>query len=262
MGVISTNRGMIDVADVGGGDRAPIVFLHGVGSDKSIWAPQLDHFGRDRRAVAMSYPGYGESVFVANATRDDYAASVLAVMDTLKIDHAHICGLSLGGVVAIALHATAPDRCASLILADSFAVHPDGEAIYHRADEASRTIGMRALAEARAGVLLGGAAGPEIHREIIATMSAIDPAAYLLGARAVWLADQSDRVAAIGVPTLVLVGDEDSITPPALSQELAALIPGAKMQIISAAGHLANLEQPGAFNAAIDEFLSITEPAP
>ena len=63
------------------------------------------------------------------------------------------------------------------------------------------------------------------------------------------------------LPTLVLVGDEDGITPPALSQELAALIPGARMQIISAAGHLANLEQPGAFNAAIDEFLSITEPA-
>ena len=259
MGVIATNRGMIDVADVGGGDRAPIVFLHGVGSDQSVWAPQLDHFGRYRRAVAMSYPGYGKSAFLADATRDDYAAAVLAVMDTLEIAQAHICGLSLGGVVAIALNAAAPGRCASLILADSFAVHPDGEAIYHRADDASRTIGMRALAEARAGALLGGGAGPEIHRKIIETMGAIDPAAYLLGARAVWLADQRNRAAAIGVPTLVLVGDEDSITPPALSQALAALIPGARIQIISAAGHLANLEQPGAFNAAIDEFLSVTE---
>ncbi len=257
MGVVATNRGMIDVADRGGGDdRTPILFLHGVGSDRSVWAPQLAHFGNTRRAVALSYPGYGDSDFVPDATRDDYAATVLAVMDALDIDRANICGLSLGGVVAIALHAAAADRCASLILADTFAVHPEGQAFFERAEAASRSIGMRALAEARAGALLGNAAGPAIHRAVIDTMSAIDPAAYVVGARAVWLADQRERAAAIDVPTLVLVGDEDGITPRALSTELAALIPGSKMQLIEAAGHLANLEQPVAFNAVIDAFLS------
>jgi len=91
---------------------------------------------------------------------------------------------------------------------------------------------------------------------VIDTMSAIDPAAYVLGARAVWLADQRDRAAAIDVPTLVLVGDEDGITPPALSVQLAALISGARLEMIAGSGHLANLEQPLAFNAAIDGFLS------
>lgn len=261
MGVITTNRGAIDVADVGGGDRIPILFLHGVGSDRTVWAPQLDHFGRTRRAVAMSYPGYGASDFAPDATRDDYAAAVVAVMDALDIERAHICGLSLGGVVAIAVHAAARHHCASLILADTFAVHPDGQAIFDRSEAASRTIGMRALAEARAGALLGKATGSEIHRDVIATMSAIDPAAYVIGARAVWLADQRDRAAAIDVPTLVVVGDEDTITPPALSEELAALIPGAEMHIIPAAGHLANIEQPAAFNAAIDAFLARIETA-
>lgn len=256
MGVIATNRGLIDVADVGDGDRTPILFLHGVGSDKHVWAPQLDHFGRERRAIALSYPGYGESAFIPDATRDDYAASVVAVLDTLGIGQAHVCGLSLGGVVAISLHAAARARCASLILADSFAVHPDGQGIYDRSEEASRKIGMRALAKARAGVLLGRAAAPSIHREVIETMSNIEPSAYVIGARAVWLADQRDRAAAIDVPTLVLVGDADTITPPNLSAELAALIPGATMQVIVGAGHLANLEQPLVFNAAIDAFLS------
>ncbi len=256
MGGIATTRGMIDVATSGGGDATPIVFLHGVGSDKSVWQPQLDHFGAQRRAIALSYPGYGESDFVPYATRNDYADAVLAVMDTLGIARAHICGLSLGGVVAIALHAAASDRCASLILADTFAVHPDGQAFYDRAEAASRTIGMRALAEARAGALLGKAAGADLHRTVIETMSAIDPTAYVLGARAVWLADQRERATAIDVPTLVLVGDQDNITPPALSIELTALIPGSRMQLIEAAGHLANLEQPLTFNAAIDEFLS------
>lgn len=259
MGAISTNRGLIDVTDVAGGGQTPILFLHGVGSDKNVWAAQLDHFGRQRRAVALSYPGYGSSTFVEDATRDDYAAAVVATMDALTIDRAHICGLSLGGIVAIALHSLSPERCASLIIADSFAAHPDGQGMYERSENASRTMGMRALAEARAGVLLGSAAGPAIHRSVIDTMSAIDPAAYVLGARAVWLADQRDRAQAIDVPTLVLVGDEDVITPPALSEELAALIPGSKLQLIAGAGHLANLEQPLAFNAAIDRFVAAIE---
>jgi 3-oxoadipate enol-lactonase len=259
MGVVATNRGMIDVAEAGGGERTPILFLHGVGSDKHVWDAQLEHFGRERRALSLSYPGYGASDFIADATRDDFAASTRAIMDALGIERAHICGLSLGGVIAIALHHAARQRCASLILADSFAVHPDGQGIYDRSIEASRTIGMPALAEARAGALLGSAAGPDIHRAVIATMSAIDPAAYQLGARAVWLADQRERAAAIDVPTLVLVGDEDRITPPILSEQLAALIPGATMRVLAGAGHLANLEQPIRFNAEIDEFLSEIE---
>ena len=256
MAAIATNRGMIDVTEGGGGDLTPILFLHGVGSDQSVWAPQLHHFGRQRRAVALSYPGYGRSAHIEGATRDDYAAAVLAVMDALSIDRAHICGLSLGGVIAIAVHAAAPGRCKSLILADTFAVHPDGQAIFDRSVSASTEIGMRALAEARAGALLGLAAGPAIHHEVIETMSRIPPAAYALGARAAWLADQRDRASRIEVPTLVLVGDEDRITPPALSEELAALIPGARLETIADAGHLANIEQPAAFNAAIDRFLS------
>ena len=255
MGAIATNRGLIEVIEAGGGDSAPILFLHGVGSDASVWAPQLDHFSSERRAIALSYPGYGASEFIEDATRDDFAASVLAAMDALAINRAHICGLSLGGVVAIALHSMACGRCASLVIADSFAVHPNGQGIYDRTVAASRTIGMRALAELRADVLLGGTATPAMHRAVIDTMGAIDRDAYVLGARAVWLADQRVRAAAVDVPTLVLVGEEDTITPPSLSVELAALIPGAMLTIIPGAGHLANLEQPEAFNASIDGFL-------
>ena len=107
--------------------------------------------------MAFDYPGYGESEFAAEATRDDFAAAVFAGMDALEIDRAHICGLSLGGVVAIAMHAAAPERCASLIIADSFAVHPDGQGIHDRSVAASQAMTMRELAEARAGLLLGSA---------------------------------------------------------------------------------------------------------
>lgn len=254
MGAIDTSRGRIGLEESGGGDALPIIFLHGVGSDKSVWRPQLEHFGRQRRSLAFDYPGYGESASITDAS-SDFATAILAAMDALDIERAHICGLSLGGVVAIAMHSMASDRCASLILADTFAEHPEGAAIYHRSVEASRSIGMRELAEARVDVLLGSAATPELRAEVVETMAAIDPAAYRLGAHNVWLADQRAEARAIAVPTLVLCGDEDGITPPALSEELAGIIPGARMELIAAAGHLSNAEQPKAFNAAIDRFL-------
>jgi 3-oxoadipate enol-lactonase len=254
---IATELGLIGVAEAGHGG-SPIVFLHGVGSDKSVWAPQLAFFGRSRRAIAFDYPGYGDSAPAAEGvSRDDYAAAVLAAMDSLAIDRAHVCGLSLGGVVAIAIHALAADRCASLVLADSFAVHPDGRAIYERSVAASAD--LRSLAEARVDALLAPGALDDVRREVVETMARIDPAAYRIGAEAVWLADQRDRAAAIGVPTLVLCGEEDRVTPPPLSSELAALIPGAKLATIPAAGHISNLERPAEFNSLVEAFIGASE---
>ncbi|WP_309660949.1 alpha/beta fold hydrolase [Sphingomonas sp.] len=244
----------LGVDEAGSGDAVPILFLHGVGSDKSVWAPQLAHFGASRRAVAFDYPGYGDSdPAVAGTTRDDFAAAILGAMDTLGIERAHVCGLSLGGVVAIAVHALAPARCLSLILADTFAVHPEGQAIYDRSLAASGD--LRAMAEARVDVLLAQPADPAVRSEVVETMARIDPAAYRIGAGAVWLADQRDRAAEIRVPTLVLCGAEDKVTPPALSHDLTQLIPGARYEAIERASHLTNLERPDEFNTLVGDFI-------
>jgi len=244
----------IGFVETGAGDATPIVFLHGVGSDKSVWHPQLEHFGKTRRALAFDYPGYGESdPAIRGSTREKYAGIILAAMHALGIPRAHICGLSLGGVVAIAMHHLTPLRCASLILADTFAVHPDGRAIYDRSLDASAD--LRAMAEARVDVLLAQPADPAVRSEVVETMAKIDPAAYRIGAEAVWLADQRERAAAIRVPTLVICGTEDKVTPPSLSQELVQLIPGASYAPIEGAGHLGNIERPEAFNALVDAFI-------
>jgi 3-oxoadipate enol-lactonase len=240
--------------EAGGGERTPIVFLHGVGSDKSVWRRQLEHFAQERRTVAFDYPGYGDSdPAPEGTTRDDYAAAILAAMAALGIARAHVCGLSLGGVIAIAIHHAAPEACASLILADSFAAHPEGQAIYDRSIAASSD--MRVLAEARVDVLLAQPIDPAVRREVIETMARIDPAAFRVGAQAVWLADQRDRSEQIRVPTLVLCGEHDHITPPALSRELAHSIPGARYEAVAGAGHLGNLERPGEFNTIVGAFI-------
>jgi 3-oxoadipate enol-lactonase len=250
---VQTSFGVIGVAANATDSDTVILFLHGVGSDKRVWQPQLDHFRGVRTAIAMDYPGYGESELREGATRDDFARAALAVLDAMGRERAHVCGLSLGGVVAIAMHALAPDRCKSLVLADTFAVHPDGRGIYDRSVAASSD--LRTLAESRVDFLLAQPADPAVRAEVVETMARIDPAAYRLGAEAVWLADQRDRAAAIGVPTLVVCGVLDAVTPPALSEALAAAIPGAELALINGAGHLANLEKPAAFNSAVDRFL-------
>lgn len=258
---IPTSNGYdIGYEEAGGGDSTPIVFLHGVGSDKSVWRQQLDHFGRTRRAIAFDYPGYGDSDPAPEATtRDDYASAIISAMHELGIDQAHVCGLSLGGVVAIAIHHSYAERCASLILADSFAVHPEGRVIYERSLASSSD--LRAMADARVDVLLAQPADPEIRSEVVETMAKISPAAYRIGAEAVWLADQRDRAVNIQVPTLVLVGDQDLITPPELSSELVDLIPEARMEVIPGAGHISNLERPDAFNRAVEDFIAVAIPS-
>jgi 3-oxoadipate enol-lactonase len=253
--VITNNGYDIGYEEAGGGRATPIVFLHGVGSDKSVWRPQLAHFGRTRRAIAFDYPGYGDSDRAPEGTtRDDYADAIISAMHELGVDRANICGLSLGGVVAIAMHHADADRCASLILADTFAAHPNGLAIYERSIEGSRD--LPAMAEARVDVLLAQPADPEVRRDVIETMSRIDPAAYRIGAEAVWLADQRDRAQEIEVPALVLVGDQDLVTPVDLSNELVDLIPDARMQVIVGAGHLSNIEKPAEFNQIVESFIA------
>ena len=259
MATLATSLGNIGYREVGNGG-IPLVFLHGVGSDKSAWDPQLAHFGTTRRAIALDYPGYGESdplVERTGAPHDQLAEAIIAALDSLGLDRVHLCGLSLGGVVAIAIAHRAPHRLASLILADSFAKHPDGQAIIARSLAASDN--MRALASARVPVLVGSNSAPELVAQLIVVMAAIDAGAFRFGSAAVWPVDQRDRTLGIMVPTLILCGSDDRVTPPALSEELARLIDGARLELIPCTGHLPNLEKPAAFNAALNTHLDEIE---
>ncbi len=262
MATLATSLGNIGFREEGSGG-VPIVFLHGVGSDKSAWDPQLAHFGLSRHSIAFDYPGYGESdplVERDNAPHDQLADAIFAALDALGVARVHLCGLSLGGVVAIAVAHRAPHRLASLILADSFARHPDGLAILARSLEGSES--MHSLARARVPVLIGPNSTSKLASQLIAVMGAIDGAAFRFGSAAVWPVDQRNRALGITVPTLVLCGSDDRVTPPDLSEELAQLIERARLELIPCTCHLPNLENPTAFNAAIAAFLEEIECKP
>jgi 3-oxoadipate enol-lactonase len=246
---------------VRGSGGVPLLFLHGVGSDRGAWDGQLETFGFERMAVAIDMPGYGGSDPVGGGgeSRAEFARAALAVLEALGIEQAHVCGMSLGGVIALAMAGMAPGRIASLILADTFARHPEGSAILERSLAGAAALGMAGLADSRADALLAQPADGSVRDAVVETMARIDPAAYAVAAEAVWLADQRREAAAVACPTLILYGSADRITPPALSEELKLLIPHAALVEIMAAGHLPNLEQPGIFNRVLAAFLSDVE---
>lgn len=260
MEAIETDWGRIGCS-VRGNGGIPLLFLHGVGSDRTAWHGQLERFGQERMAIAIDMPGYGDSEYGPSEVegRTEFARAALAVLDALGLQRAHVCGLSLGGVIALAMVSLAPERVASLVLADTFARHPDGAAILERSLAGAKTLGMAGLADSRADVLLAEPTDPQVRRAVIATMTRIDPAAYARAAEAVWLADQRAAAGAVGCPTLILCGSEDRVTPPGLSEELKTLIPHAALVEIAGAGHLPNLEKPAVFDRVLAAFLSEVE---
>jgi 3-oxoadipate enol-lactonase len=118
---------------------------------------------------------------------------------------------------------------------------------------------MSALARGRVDALLAAPADDAVRAEVVDTMARIDPEAFRIGAEAVWLADQRDRAAAIGVPTIVICGDHDTVTPPDLSYELGSLISGSTVAMIEGAGHLGNLEKAAVFNRLVEDFIAKVE---
>jgi 3-oxoadipate enol-lactonase len=159
---ITTDWGQVGCTIRGSGG-VPLIFLHGVGSDRSVWAQQLSLFGQARMTIALDLPGYGNSEAgpARGESRREFAESALSVLEALEIKHAHVCGLSLGGVIAISMASLAPKRIESLVLADTFARHPEGSAILARSLAGVDALGMAGLAESRADALLAKPATSE-----------------------------------------------------------------------------------------------------
>ncbi len=257
MSVIKIHDFKIGYAEAGQSEaQTPLVFLHGVGSDKTVWQDQLDYFGKSRRTIAFDYPGYGESDLAPDSlTRSEIARYLIAALNQLKIEKAHLCGLSMGGVIALETYRQQPQLIEKLILCNTFAKHPSGREIVERSTRFLENRTMREFAEQRVDALLAPHTSDEIRQTAIETMARIDKRSYAWSSPAVWTADYLDLLPKIAVPALVIGGALDQPTPPALSQELAANIPNARFEIIENAAHLSNLDQPEIFNQSIEKFI-------
>jgi 3-oxoadipate enol-lactonase len=239
-----------------------VVCLHGIGGHRQHWDDQLQVFGAHFTAAAWDARGYGDSDdYDGPLAFADFSADLARVLDGFGAERAHLVGLSLGGRIARDFALRHPARVATLVLANTTAgfdtLTPDQIEAFIRSRrvplESGRT--PRELAPELAQNLLSPAAVPGAYPRLLASMAALRKDSYLKTIEASTREDRGARIEAITAPTLVVTSDEDRLYPAALAEDMARRIPGARLAIVRGAGHLSNLEQPEAFNAAVLPFL-------
>ena len=254
---IRNRDGTVCAARIAGERGNALVFVHGVGSTAAIWDRQLEAFGDRFRCVAIELRGNGvpkPEPDPALITRAGYAQDVLAVCEALSIDRFTIVGCSLGGVVAFELWTSIPERLRAMVIVGSFAAYPDARAYADSVKGAVRAAGsMVAFAEQRAGKL--GLPADRL-RETIEQMCAKCSESYIAATEATWTGNYTEILPMIRMPVLVAYGERDLIAPAALSTVIAEGIPGAHVAAIPDAGHVANADNPVAFNLLLSEFLT------
>jgi len=249
--------------DVGTG--VPVAFVHGFPHNRTLWAPQIGALVDRARCIAPDLRGFGESSRHGPFSIDQFADDVALLLRGLGIERAVVAGLSMGGYVALALWRRHRALVRGLVLADTRAGADTDEAREKRRAlvEVARTRGSGAVADGQITGMLGKttrdkrpALIDELHRMLEAA-----PVEGIVGALEAMMArvDSTDTLATIDVPTLIVVGGEDVLTPPSESEILHEAIRGSRLEVIEHAGHVSNMERPAAFNHVLTEFLASLE---
>jgi 3-oxoadipate enol-lactonase len=246
--------------DVGVGPA--VVLIHGYPFNRSLWTEQTVALTSRFRVITPDLRGFGESDSSEGpATMNRMAEDVTKLMDQLGIQQAVIGGLSMGGYVALAFVKQFPSRVKALVLADTRAQADTEEAKQTRRQQAEKALseGMAGIADGMLPKLLTPdtvSKRPEVVKRVRDMMLKTKPqgaASALLGMAE--REDLSEFISNIGVPTMILVGREDAITPVADSEKMESKIAPSRLVVIENAGHVSNLEQTEQFNFALLRFL-------
>jgi pimeloyl-ACP methyl ester carboxylesterase len=235
-----------------------VVLLHAFPLSSEMFEPQWSALQGRARFIVPDLRGFGESGAGGGPSEmGAMADDVLALLDHLAIDAAVVGGVSMGGYVSLALLRSDPSRVRALVLADTQTSADDATA------RALREATVRELLARGAAVLvptadklLGPAASPEVRARVSGWITSGSAEGFAAAQRGMALRpDARDILARFGGPVLLVVGADDVLTPPAKARAMAELVPGAELVEIPGAGHLANVEAPDAFNAALARFI-------
>ncbi len=245
------------------GSGEPLVLLHAFPLNKGMWQPQVEVLSKQFQIIIPDFRGFGESAATADpATMDTLAADVYALLNHLSLSKVVLGGLSMGGYVAFAFYRQHPEMVKALILADTRAEADTAEGKANRRNMAELALkqGAAVIAEQMTPKLLGKTTQekhPDLSTWIKQMISATSPKA--IANAQLGMAKRSDStplLKKISCPTLILVGDEDLLTPVAFAENLHRGISNSQLVVIPKAGHLSNLEQPRLFNKAMRDFVT------
>jgi 3-oxoadipate enol-lactonase len=258
----------VDVSHrVDGPEDAPVVLLsNSLGATYAMWDPQMPALSARFRVVRYDSRGHGRSpVPVGPYSIDDLVDDVVALLDRLGVERAHVVGLSLGGMTALRLAAREPHRVDRLAVLCTSALLGPPEGWVERAQlvrsegtgSVAGTIVQRWLTTAHQ------AADPEYTAELAAMIAATPAEGYASSCTAIEHLDLRADLASIAAPTLAIAGAEDPVTPPPHLEAIVAGIAGSRLTVVEQAAHMVNLDQPGAVTAALLTHLtgSSTSPA-
>ena len=247
--------------DVGNATGIPLVFAHAFPLNRTMWAPQVSALVDRFRCVTWDYRGLGESSAKGPFSVDQYADDLATLLDQLHIDRIVLAGCSMGGYVTFAFWRRHRQRVRALVLADTRAEADSAEALSKRSEQIAQARNEGATSVAN--TLIQGVIGkttrekqPDTY-DAVHRMMAQAPIEGIVGAIEAMMhrPDSTQLLAEIDVPTLIVVGDEDVLTPPKDARAMQQHLPGSRLEIIAQAGHLSNLERPAAFNHVLTEFL-------
>lgn len=253
--------------DTGRGNAQPVLFLHGFPHNRGLWSPQLAVLGAHSRCIAVDLRGFGESTVAPPYSMDRYADDVAAFMDKLEIDQATLCGLSMGGYVAFAMWRRHPQRIRALVLADTRAT-ADSEAAREKRRamaQLARERGTSAVADAMITDMVGKhtrETSPQIVDAVYRMLSSANVAGVVGALEALReRPDSTATLSTIDVLTLIVVGEDDALTPVVDAETMHRAIYGSRLQVLARAGHVSNVERPTAFNHVLSEFLATVKHA-
>ena len=247
--------------EAAGDSGSPLVFLHGIGGAARAWRGQIEAFGDRYRAIAWDMPGYGGSAPLAKVSIAALADALRDFLRQLGATKPILIGHSIGGMIVQQLLADSPDIAGAVVLAQTSPAFgkPDGDwqksFLEARLGPLDRGETMASLAPGLVKELVGDnpdEGGMTLARDC---MAAVPEATYRATVLALMGFDQRHALKNIAVPTLVLSGSKDGNAPAPMMSKMASYIPSAEYVELEGAGHLVNLERPGDFNAALDQFL-------
>ncbi|MDP1610289.1 MAG: 3-oxoadipate enol-lactonase [Sulfuritalea sp.] len=237
-----------------------VTLSHSLTTDLSMWDELAAALAPSFTVLRYDTRGHGNSSAPEGAySFDQLAADVVGLLDVLDVESTHFVGLSMGGMIGQHLALAAPQRLDKLVIASSTShIPPVVGPVWDERIAMVRAQGCAAMVEGTLSRWFTPgfrAARPEVMRRIGQLIAATPPAGYIGCAAAIRGLDITARIAAIATPTLVIAGADDPGTPPAMSEVIAAAIPGARLEIIASASHLSCIEQPEIFTRLVSDFL-------
>ena len=246
------------------GQGNPVLFFHGIGGNKDKWVRQIDFFSESNTAIAWDARGYGDSDdYIGPLDFRAFSHDIRRLLDYLDIEKAHLCGLSMGGRIILDFYELYKERVSSLTLVDTFpgfdgSFSDEGRERFIQERRQPLVEQGKEPADIAPSVvpgLVSPSAPKAVVNELIQSMSKLHKDSYVKTIESMTMYKPVADVSQILVPVQIIVGEEDKLTPPSISQNMHEKIADSRLEIIPNAGHLTNIEAPERFNNCLRNFL-------